>query len=685
MDGKKSKHLSVYNFWGVAFDKLSDNSEFCVTCPFCNHDDGRTGTGHFFINRETAAFSCKACGKQGSWREFLRLRHRQFHTGSNGEAPRKLTELKGIPISSQNRWEVTAYKNKYLFPVYDIDEEVIDLRWFTLLDGKEKGTESCNTGLLGVKQLNKDKTSPIYICEGFSSCVMLDWMLRKANKPGVVLSTGGANTFKDDWSRFFDGRDTIVCYDHDDAGYGHYDEVTDKAFGSKKVELRLKNYARSIKFITWPEEFKAGYDIRDHVLKYKLKPKNCYNKFTEFITDDHKFTVEPVIDKEVKELANKTSITDILKICSELYELDEDLIIAIKLALATVISVRLPGSDQVWIFLVGPVAGGKTLISGLFQDNRHCMYESTLTRAGLISGFQSANSNNPLMDQSILSKVNNKCLVLKDYTEVLELPDQERGQVESILRGAFDGSVNRQFGNLRRSYKPKFSMFAAVTHKIKAYSTSEAGERFLHFNLNTDEALSDTIAERAIDFQLQGETKSNELKNIIQVYLEKDWDFDNLSLAGRVPRWFKDRVIPLGTLLTRLRTRVNRHAYGQYQGQVIYQPVAEKPNRAVVCLTKAAIAYSLIEEKPEIDKDIYNKVIKRLALNTISGYTTDIVRELVGTEKGLTKGELKNRLRVHRVEAYLEDLEILDIVEKVNTNRYKTKKVINDLWRRARL
>jgi DNA primase len=82
-------------------------------------------------------------------------------------------------------------------------------------------------------------TSEITICEG-----ELDALALQSQGFPAVSSTGGANTFKDDWLSFFEGKEDIfILYDYDEAGIKGSIMVQEKLPKARIVWLPKKNDA----------------------------------------------------------------------------------------------------------------------------------------------------------------------------------------------------------------------------------------------------------------------------------------------------------------------------------------------------------------------------------------------------------------------------------------------------------
>ena len=690
---KIPKRVSPYTFWGVHFSK-SDGDEFIGTCPFCRHDDSRTGEGHFFVSGKKGAFDCKSCGKQGSVRTFLQLIYEIALAKTTEEEIRSLARLRKLPYIAVKEARIAKSGIKYFFPVVDEKNEVIDLRVYRSKKG-EIATSGSTPGLYGLEEILNDKreTEPIYICEGSFDRIALQWLLKRLNKPGIAVSCPGANNFRDEWSKYFSQRDVIICFDNDDAGYGFYDESTGKVSGSRKVASRLKNYVSSLSFLNWTKKYKDKYDVNDFVSDNVSAPELGYTKFHALIKSTHRDdTSDPSTNGQDLSLADTTPVKleEVIEEVGHYIKLNKTIQDGIALALAASISQNMPGKECVWLFYVGPPACGKTIILGLFEKSRKCLWESTLTKTGLISGWNiGANQADP----SILSKVDKKCLVLKDYTEVLSLNDVEKREIFGILRGAYDKRVRRQFGTGFREYICDFSIIAGVTHEIHLNSTASLGERFLRYTMpapNNPEA----IQHVALSNQFDAGDAENKAQELVTRFLNNRFDFSRESLVGRVPHWFKEQVIPLSRLAAWLRTPIMRHEKGYMMGQVAFNPVIEGGNRICVQLQKLAVALSIVYDKPQIDEKIYD-LIKRVAFDTVDSYSTTLTAHLINAPTSLTPFDIGQQTGIANAGSFLEDLTLLKVIEKDQeitikgtrrkTVTYKPTKLISDLWKRAKL
>lgn len=683
---KLPKALGPFTFWGVEFNDNSGD-EFIATCPFCLHDDTRSGLGHLYVSGKTGAFDCKSCGKQGGHKDFIKFIHEKYLKTTVESQIQHLANDRGIPRIALEGWNIAfAPGNKYLIPVYNTENQIVDLRVYR--KGKnEIATKGCGTELLGIKRLKHKQLESIYICAGSFDCIYLDWLLKRTGKSGISIAVPGENTWKDYWIEYFKKRDIIICYDNDEAGYGSLDINTGKSSGSLKVYSRLNNIASSIQFINWPDKLKSGYDISDFINEHRQKnisPIKIYNKLQSFIKFKHKYYKIDVKSKAIQNGQPKEKIETFSKLrekFAELFELNENFETAIKLALATIISTQLSGNDPVWLLLVGPAGEGKSVIIESVEGSTKVLWESTLSSKSLCSGFGLGATR---ADPSILARVDNKCLALKDYTEILEKSEIERREIQSILRGAYDGRLKRPFGTGVREYICKFSMLAGVTNKIQAYSQGSVGERFLRYYIHPEKN-SEAKQEAALNMQYTRDKKMAELKEYVHDYLNKDFKISSEKCLAYLPSWWRDRIKPLGRLMGWLRTQVERNSFGVRKDLVIYEPIPSSGNRESTQLEKISLALCLLEGKTLIDEEIYD-ITKQIAFDTVKSYITDIAFSIIKNKNGTTIETLNKIHHVSFIENYIDDLRLIGIVQYTkDVNLCVPTKKAHDLYIRAKL
>jgi len=162
---------------------------------------------------------------------------------------------------------------------------------------------------------------------------------------------------------------------------------------------------------------------------------------------------------------------------------EEDLVVtqsfrdcmAVCLAVST--SVKLE-SEPLWFYLVGAPSSGKSTICELLcADEHNTRPLSKFT--GLVSGSRQG--------QHLIPFLQNKCVIVKDGTLLLESTPQQLANVYGELRDIFDGSLEAKYRNgVSASFSNiTFGMIIGITERIYALSMAALGERFLHCRLET--------------------------------------------------------------------------------------------------------------------------------------------------------------------------------------------------------
>lgn len=645
--------------WGTEFIEQK-GEQLTAHCPFCGKEK------HFFVNTKNFLWDCKRCGLTGNRNRFLAEVHRDLLRDTTEGNLQKLSNYRSIPISALRRWKIAycPFKNCFVIPVWK-NQTVVDLRHYQI-GAKMISTVGCQTDLLGRNLLSDTarNNQHVYICAGEFDTIALDWLLRRNGIRGICVGVPGEQTFKKDWISLFNGRNITVCFDNDEAGIRET---------SKRINDLVSN-GSSIFAVNWPEEFKKGYDVNDfvkeHAIAENCNPVVAYKQFLEYIvpakTFLQKYAAPTSPNPDMPDNLDSSITLD--NVFEELQQnkiyINDNIRIGMQIAFATAISGRISclHDNPLWTFLVGSPGSGKTIVLSLFKEAKAFAYfQSSLKRESLISGM-SLNGNDP----SILNVIGNRCLVLKDFTEVLEAPVTIRSEVFATLRGAYDGSVDRLFGNgLYRAYTCNFPLLAGVTNEIYAYSTASMGERCLKYCITSTPEDAETLQRYAL---LHARRKQNtqQINFLVNSFLSREYDYSEATIDAMTPAWFEDAILPLARLVGHLRTPVRRHLGGWLQNDPAYAPEPETGNRVVVQLQRLGISLAYVLGETRINEYIYS-VCKRVARDTIRGYVLQMVEYLfLMRRQQITKRDLIRDLGINSntLGKYLEDLEILDILEK---------------------
>ena len=673
--------LDPFVFHGFHATNVADG-QAQGNCLFCKKD------GHFWVNTETLLWDCKRCGKTGNLQTFIRDLHEQYLEETEQNDYERASKSRGgliLPGSFEKAglaWN--ADEQRWLVPIMNAKGKLHTLRKWRG-DGPLINTKGIGHGIWGAEQLSirSLKDRPIWICEGEGDGILLRELFRRFKVKAIVMAVPGANVLKKDWLAYFTGRHVTFAYDADTPG------DNGMVNGGKKLE----KIAKSIGYVRWPLDLENGYDIGDLVKEYGAK--KALDRLLALVTTAPRTIslkqdgYEPLKDVKTGKIADKPKkkrkgpmpFKRLMAEYEKWLDMSADTKMALRITTATILSNQVKG-DPLWFYLVAPPGGGKTvLLNPLRSIPDHCIFRSNLTMHSLVSGWQGDK------DPSLIPLLDGKTLVLKDMTEILSAPSHVQDEIFGTLRGAYDGFLDRSYGNaVFREYESNFSMIAGVTVQIHGHGQASMGERALKFQLSRSRKEQETIIQRAMDnIGLEEELESG-LSDVTEDFLNREIDVD--ELRSRIPKWARDRIIALSQLVAALRMEVERDFRGD---QVKYRPQVEVGTRLAKQLLKTGMVLTeTCMGKPTFGVTEWN-VIERIAFNTAIGWNLDVVQSMM--ENGglpLNKNQLAkaSNLPPSNVTRRLEDLSIAGMLntsfdKKTCSTYYQLVEHVQSLWKRS--
>lgn len=654
------------------------DDEIYGDCPICG------GVNKFYINTLTGLWSCKA-GKpeqidqhtkagglqEGNLYDWLDCWCRFCTAEYDDLAPwEELAKDREIPIDALKDSGMAWDGEQWIFPIYSSTGTVVSLaRWGETTRNKSGYREvhifaGLKGGLFGLDLLSEyDQKAPIYLCEGPWDTMTLQYQL---GDKAPVLGVPGANTFKREWLDWFAGRNVVICFDNDTAGQK----------GSEKAAGMLASVCQNIKQLRWPDDAPTGFDIRDYfrtggalteLLSYISKPE-LPSDIPQTITFDRPFGVMS-FEKEV------------MPIFSAYLHVTPDLENQIRIVYATVLSNQIAG-DPLWVQIVAPPGGSKTEVLRTVASVENTMFLSTLTPASLVSGWKGS-------DPSVLPKLQNKTLVVRDLTEVLADTESNQKLTFGTLRQAYDGEVYRAYGqSVIRHYKDLwFSCLAGVTPEIFANPMASLGERFLVYHAIKGATFDDTLLVESASHMSGKEVGMREaLQDISKQYLETR--ISPTSIPD-IPEHYRRQIVYLAKLTAKLRGAVARDKYKK--DILLYPPQHEIATRLVKQLSRLAICLAMLEEGFDVNERVIS-IVKRVATDSCNPFSWQIAT-LLATSKEMTPDQLSSRtnLPLATVDARLDDMQRLGAVEesKNPTSKLTTRKaftltdVVKNYWKES--
>lgn len=679
------KKLEPLKWWG--FEPVYKTGEELIGfCVFC------TDPKHFYINYKTGKWNCKICGRFGNISSFLTQLSNLVSSETKKSEYQKLADARELPIRAFRRYKL-GWDGEYWILTTKVPNKndkliVKDLRRWKTSSKKLMGTQGCQTHLFGLCKLKeKIRKATIWLCEGEWDVIALEELFVRGNvsKNNLCIGVPGAQIFKKEWKLFFQNKHINICFDNDEPGYT----------GMARVGKTLKNTAKSIHYIHWPKSKQEGFDICDFVtrsIRKDIKPVLAIDKLQKFLKKKHphpKVFEETLVSEKpdfiVLPKKERPTFSDILKKMKGFIKVDKEIENTLRYLLSICISQQLEG-DPLWGYLVGPPGSGKTLIANMFNTSDRTIFRSSITPHALVSGFRSDK------DPSLIPKANHHILVIKDGTEILAQPENTQEQVYGILRGAYDGSVFREYGNrVVRNYKNlHFTVIICVTPTINAHNRAMLGDRFIKFQIKSrsssliaSRVLSaiDSVSSKVVETKEQAETAE-----LLRRFLAFD-----IKHFPEVPKWIKNRLLSLCMFISVLRANVEREKFGE---ALLYRPEPEYGTRIAKQLTKLLRSVSIVNNERKITEKSL-KFVERVAYDTTIEFNLDVIDAIMKTENAATRDEIISRSGIPSttLQHYLNDLIALKaIVRKrmdvLNVGRptwiYAVKKDLVTFWKQCR-
>jgi hypothetical protein len=219
-------------------------------------------------------------------------------------------------------------------------------------------------------------------------------------------------------------------------------------------------------------------------------------------------------------------------------------------------------------------------------------------------------------------------LAIKDMTPLLQMRDVEREEVFGILRDAYDGVFQRQYGNgLVRAYEDlHFAVLAGVTPSIDMYNDVAMGERFLKFRAerSNDRDGSDDI-DKAMRAVMNGGSETNmktELADACVRSLLRDYDISDVPQPSEeMARW----ISTLALAVARLRAVAPTEKGTDLQ---VMDPMAEVPARLATQFAKLAKGLAMHYGTDTLEDDRILGLVRRVALHTLHPVGTSVLQVL---------------------------------------------------------
>jgi len=286
----------------------------------------------------------------------------------------------------------------------------------------------------------------------------------------------------------------------------------------------------------------------------------------------------------------------------------------VEIILAVVVG-NLFKTDPLWLLIIGASSTAKTeLLAGL-DGLPIIRFISDLTTNTLISGKK---------DASLLPKLNDKILIMKDFTTILSKRPDDLKIIMGHLREVYDGKLSKSYGtgdSVNWTGHVGFLGACTPVYDRKHGVISQMGERFLLYrNTNKDDCKSGIQALAGFGHEVK---MRSEIVSIFKKFLNQ---FKKINLT--IPELSEDmqyKLVALATLCGHGRCAVHRDPYAK--DEITYMPEPEGSPRLTKQLFHLGIALMAVHEKNEITNYIYSVLVK-VGLDLIPRLRFNIIKHL---------------------------------------------------------
>ena len=256
----------------------NEDDEISIICPF--HEDQKKSAS---VNVNTGLFHCFACSQNHNFLTFKKayqaehggilpeeeetdvvraikdqvVRDLHFALMTHQDVIDDLEIRRGIFLPTIKEWEIGWHERtkRIAIPIRDDNDVCVNIRLYSFTQKGSQKMLSWKAGygkarLWPIDSLTHEKY--VILCEG-----EMDRLVLSGNGLNAVTSTGGAKTWKSDWSKQFVGLKVYIIYDNDITG----DE------GARKAAASIAQYAEEVRVVRL-DLSGDGEDVTDFFVNY---------------------------------------------------------------------------------------------------------------------------------------------------------------------------------------------------------------------------------------------------------------------------------------------------------------------------------------------------------------------------------------------------------------------------------
>jgi len=258
-------------------------------------------------------------------------------------------------------------------------------------------------------------------------------------------------------------------------------------------------------------------------------------------------------------------------------------------------------TDPLWLLIIGPSSSAKTEVLNSLDGLPFTYFISDMTTKTLLSGKENA---------SLLPELNNKVVIMKDFTTVLSKRADDLKIIMAQWREVYDGKVCNMYGTGGASSKVVWTghvgLLGAATpvYDRKHGVVSQMGERFLLYRNTNNKDLESGL--RSLSCFGSENVMREELQKAVEKFLNQ---FQGMELT--VPDLsddLKHKIVALASLCGHGRCHVHRDPYSK--DEITYLPEPEGSPRLSKQLYHLGIALMVVNGANKITDKIYQLLLK---------------------------------------------------------------------------
>jgi hypothetical protein len=364
---------------------------------------------------------------------------------------------------------------------------------------------------------------------------------------------------------------------------------------------------------------------------------------------------------EFKEEINKCNLDIFKSNLNKWLHLEDSEVIDV--ILASIIGESI-GGDPLWIFLIAPPGGCKTELLRCFSGD-YSYHLSDMTSKTLISGLMISEGEGRRKIKDLLPQLDGKVLIFKDFTTILEKSKDERREIISQFREAYDGSFSKKVGTVdnKISYESRFGLIAGVTPVIDRHwkLMQQLGERFLKVRLSEN---VDAVTKKAEENEGKEMEMRKELLKNAEEFMAKISENQNPLFDKKFTKDIQDMAKFVAIARTPISFNGSSSEY--YSEQI---PIPEMPTRLVKQLKKLAKCLAVVRGKLNVDEEEI-ETLKRVSEDTIPPDRKAVISIIKQFENeslaGCSRSTIKKKIHIPEtsLRRIIEQLIALDLVEE---------------------